>query len=234
MNDATGNDATENDATENDATGNVATGQNIKPETVLDFWFPDDGHQDTAQSHRQFWTWRMQGHADKAICENFTELTKAAAKGHLDFWADTPRGRLALITALDQFPRSLWRDSPAAYGQDIKAARLAIEGLENSHYDALNNVWEKQFCLIAISHCEGPEHQQRMERLIDEAAKLVELAPDHLSSFYQLGIEQNERVRDIISLYGRHPHRNNILGRISTRDEEAYIRNGEFPHQRSI
>jgi uncharacterized protein (DUF924 family) len=213
---------------------NNNTGQNITPESVLDFCFPDDGHHKSIETHKQFWTWRMQGHADEAICENFAELTKAAAKGQLDFWADTPKGRIALITALDQFPRSLWRDSPAAYGQDIKAARLAIKGLENGHYNALNHIWEKQFCLIAIAHCEGPEHLQRMERLIDEATKLVEIAPDHLSSFYQLGIEQNERVRDIISLYGRHPHRNSILGRISTPEEEAYIINGKFPHQRSL
>ena len=213
---------------------NISSGQNMTPETVLDFWFPDDGHHNTGESHMQFWTWRMQGHADEAICANFAELTKTAAKGLFDFWADTPQGRLALIIALDQFPRSLWRDSPAAYGQDIKAARLAIEGIENGHYDALNNVWEKQFCLIAISHCEGPEHLQRMERLIDEAAKLLEIAPDHLSSFYKLGVEQSERVRDIISVYGRHPHRNGILGRISTPEEETYVAKGEFPHQRSI
>ncbi len=208
--------------------------QIMRPETVLDFWFPDDGHHQTAETHKQFWLWRMQGHADKAICENFAELTQAAAQGHLDYWAHTPRGRLALITALDQFPRSLWRDSPAAYGQDIKAARLAIEGLENGDYDALDNVWEKQFCLIAISHCEGPEHLQRMERLVGEAAKLLAIAPEHLSSIYQMGVEQNQRVRDIISRYGRHPHRNSILGRISTPDEETYIANGEFPHQRSL
>jgi len=210
-----------------------ATSRNMKPAEVLDFWFPDDGHHLTTEAHKQFWIWRMQGHADEAICENFAELTKAAAKGQLDDWADTPNGRLALIIALDQFPRSLWRDSPAAYGQDIKSASLALEGLENGDYDALDHVWEKQFCLIAISHCEGPDHLQRMDRLVEEAKKLLMLAPEHLSPVYQMGIDQNERVREIISRYGRHPHRNNILGRLSTRAEETYINHGKFPHQRS-
>lgn len=82
------------------------------PTEVLDFWFPDDGFR---KSREAFGAWifhRMQGGVDKEICDRFEDLTTAAAKGLLDDWASSPRGRLALLIALDQFPRSLWRDTP--------------------------------------------------------------------------------------------------------------------------
>ncbi|WP_245541034.1 DUF924 family protein [Octadecabacter antarcticus] len=62
---------------------------------------------------------------DATIIEKFGPLTTAAARGELDHWAQTQRERLALLIALDQFPRSLWRDTPSAFAQDIKATRLA-------------------------------------------------------------------------------------------------------------
>jgi len=109
----------------------------VSPDIVLDFWFPDNGHEASLETHRDFWVWRMRGGADEAICSDFADLTEAAARGLLDRWAQTPYGRLALVIALDQFPRSLWRGTPGAYAQDIKAARLVLEAFENGHYKAL-------------------------------------------------------------------------------------------------
>ena len=86
------------------------TNTDFDPKDVLDFWFPDTGHQTDPEAHMAFWGERMQGGMDAAIIDRFAELTDAAARGHLDHWAETPRGRLALLIALDQFPRSLWRD----------------------------------------------------------------------------------------------------------------------------
>ena len=97
----------------------------------------------------------MRGGADDAIRERFADLTEAAAKGLLDHWAVTPRGRLALVIALDQFPRSVWRGTPAAFAQDIRATKLVLDGLKNGHYEALPNVWEKAFCLIANAPLRG-------------------------------------------------------------------------------
>ena len=124
------------------------------PAEVLDFWFPDSGHEADPETHGAFWQVRMQGGMDADICARFAGLTEAAARGRLDHWAGTPRGRLALLIALDQFPRSLWRDTPAAFAQDIKAARLALEGIESGDYDVLAP-WEQTFFVIAITHCEG-------------------------------------------------------------------------------
>ena len=114
-------------------------GPDATPEDVLDFWFPDNGHDRELKTHLEFWAWRMRGDADPVITEHYADLTEAAACGRLDYWAQTPYGRLALIIVLDQFSRSVWRNTPAAYSQDIKATGLALEGLENGHYDALEN-----------------------------------------------------------------------------------------------
>ena len=210
------------------------TDQQYRSDSVLDLGFPDDGHQNDPETHSAFWNTRMQGGLDETICNDFADMTTAAARGLLDEWAASPRGRLALLLVLDQFPRSLWRDTPAAFGQDIKATRLALEGIRNGHFDALDAPWEKQFYIIAISHCEGPDHLERMDMLVAMSKDLVSDLPDNLQLFKERSVAQAERVREIIRQFGRHPHRNPILGRISTPEEEAYIATGDFPHLRKV
>jgi hypothetical protein len=70
--------------------------------------------------------------------------------------------------------------------------------------------------------------------IIELAATLPMDAPQHLKSFYQLGVKHNEIVRNVIERFGRHPHRNSILGRLSTPEEETYIATGDFPHQKPL
>jgi len=203
------------------------------PHPILDLWFPDDGHWLDRDRHIDFWMTRMQGGMDEIICRDFEDLTVAAAQGMLDHWAESPRGRLALLIALDQFPRSLWRDTPAAYGQDIKACRLALAGLENGHYHALPHIWEREFYVIAISHCEGPDHLQRMDLCVELAKGHAAICPDHMQDVVPQFIAQAERVRGVIARFGRHPHRNPIYGRVSSPEEQAYIDTGDFPHVKS-
>lgn len=199
------------------------------PQQVLDLWFPDTGHQHSMETHSAFWTERMQGGMDAAIIDRFADLTLAAATGRLDDWAETPRGRLALLIALDQFPRSLWRGTPAAYAQDIKSARLALEGLANGHFDVLKG-WEQTFYVIALAHCEGPDHLERLNRIDDVVEGIIARLPDTLQDLSERLRVQHARVKGIINTYGRHPHRNAILGRPSSPAEEAYIAEGDFPH----
>src|SRR5262245_5757913 len=109
---------------------------------VLEFWFPAHVGRDV-QTHRNQWIWWMRGGAHAAIIERFSKVTECAARGELDDWAATPRGRLALVVVLDQFSRSVFADSPRAFAQDAKAVALVREGLAVGDYDRLATVWEK-------------------------------------------------------------------------------------------
>lgn len=206
--------------------------QTTRMQEVLDFWFPDSGFWKGEDSFRDFIQTRMYGGMDEAICTRFADLTVAAARGELDNWAATPRGRLALLIVLDQFPRSLWRDTPAAFGQDIKATRLCLEGIANGHVAQLRP-WERLFFCIAISHCEGPDHLARFDVIDALTEDLLADMPDSLSHLGERLRSQNARVRGVIERFGRHPHRNAFYGRVSTPEEEAYVATGDFPHVKS-
>jgi uncharacterized protein (DUF924 family) len=202
-------------------------------DAVLDFWFPAGAGVDLA-IHRQYWEWRMRGGAHTAIVQRFSEITEHAACGELEAWARTPRGRLALVVVLDQFSRSVWADSPRAFAQDAKAVALVLEGIANGNYDALETAWEKTFYIIPLGHCEGPGHLERLDLAIELARAVLDAAPAHLKPMYQFNAEQPVLHRQVIAAFGRHPHRNRVLGRESSAAELAYLERGEFPHQREI
>jgi uncharacterized protein (DUF924 family) len=202
-------------------------------DAVLDFWFPAGAGADL-EMHRHYWEWRMRGGADPEIVRRFSDLTESAARGDLDAWARTPRGRLALIVVLDQFSRSVWRDSPRAFAQDAKAVGFVLEALANGHYGALEHPWEKTFCIIPLGHCEGPDHLERLDLAIDLARAVRDTAPAHLKAIYEFQVDQPVLQRRVIAAFGRHPHRNRVLGRESTPEEQAYLEAGIFPHQREI
>lgn len=202
---------------------------------VLAFWFPE-GQQievDT-QTHRDHWFWRMRGGADSEIRTRFAELTERGANGELDHWAADPNGRLALIIVLDQFSRSLWRNTPHAFAQDKSALSLTLEGLTNGHYAALAAPWYKVVHGLPLGHCEGPDHLQRIDRLIALRTAILAQAPAHLQSIYTTLVKQAQDVRQVIAVFGRHPHRNRLLSRHSTPAEEAYIAEGKFPHLKAF
>lgn len=200
------------------------------PEDVLNLWFPDTGHENSLETHGAFWGERMQGGMDAIICEKYAGLTEAAAEGRLDHWADTPRGRLALIIALDQFPRSLWRDTPGCYAQDIKATRLVWQAIEAGDHLTLAP-WEAMFLVIANDHCEGPDHLDRMDRMDVVVDSILDRMPTAVAPLADGARQQRARVRANIESFGRHPHRNGILGRRSSPEETAYIEAGVFPHE---
>ena len=199
---------------------------------VLDLWFPETGFWESPETFGAWIAERMYGGMDAVICAEYADMTRAAARGELDHWAETARGRLALLIVLDQFPRSLWRDTPAAFAQDIKANLLVLEGIENGHFAELRP-WEQVFCIIALGHCEGPDHLARValiEKLSEEV--IIPGMPPQLAPLGEQLRAQNARSRSVIERFGRHPHRNVFYGRVSTPEEEAYIAAGDFPHVR--
>lgn len=202
---------------------------------VLDFWFPEGrSSQIEAETHRNHWSWRLHGGADDAIVARFSDLTSSAASGDLDGWASDPEGRLALIIVLDQFSRSLWRGTPRAFAQDPAALSLAMEGFSNGHYASLRVSWFKIVYSQPLGHCEGPDHLARIDLLIRLREEIAAQAPVSLQPIYQSLVKQAGDVRKVIAAFGRHPHRNQVLGRASKPAEEAYIAGGDFPHEKAF
>ena len=202
-------------------------------EDVLGFWFPANAGEDF-ETHKEYWMWRMRGGAHGDIIDRFSDLTAEAAGGACDHWADTPRGRLALIVVLDQFSRSVWAGTGRAFAQDRKALALALEGMANGDFDKLETVWEKAFFQMPLGHCEGPDLLNRLNRAVAIADTLLEEAPAHLKPLYEFSAQQPREARKVVQAFGRHPHRNDVLGRESTVHEAAYLEQGKFPHQRDL
>ena len=209
------------------------TDRDITPDEILSFWFPD-GDTPDPDEHTRLWMWRMRGGADAEIIARYSDLTARAAAGDLDGWAASPHGRLALIIVLDQFPRSVWAGTPRAFAQDPKALGICLQGLDNGHFDALDNVWFKSVFKLPLEHCECPDHMANLDRAVAIGAAMVDEAPENLRAVYELAAGQPAKHRAVIARFGHHPHRNTVLGRKNTPQEQDYIDKGEFPHQTNL
>ncbi|MEJ7843828.1 MAG: DUF924 family protein [Rubrobacter sp.] len=200
------------------------------PEEVLSYWFPqgiNDADLQTLQ--RQGKRWMAGGlEVDREITERFGEVLEQARRGELDHWADTPRGRLALITVLDQFSRNIYRGSPLSYSQDEKALKIALEGIDLGMDRELGAV-ERNFFWLPLGHSEALALQDRVVRHAEEEATN---APPHQRAMAEFGVSQAKAARHVITRFGRHPHRNEILGRTSTPEELEYLRTETPPHLR--
>jgi len=199
-------------------------------EDVLRFWFPDGDLVDPAQTRRQL-EWWFRGGADAEIVARFPPLLERAARGELDAWAEGKRSRLALILVLDQFSRSILRGTARAFAQDARALALAVEGIDAGDYGALETPWEKLFFLLPLSHSEDLGSHERAVRL---AEGLVTDVRPELRTIVEFSAAQARGHRDVIARFGRHPHRNAVLGRESTPEELAYLASGALVHERSI
>ncbi|WP_262270940.1 DUF924 family protein [Microvirga yunnanensis] len=200
---------------------------------VYDFWFPIDLAEADIPAHWQMLAWWMRGGANAEL-HRFAPLVRAAKASELDPWRSTPLGRLCLIIVLDQFPRGLFAGTPDAYASDPDTVRLAEEGFGNGHYEALTSPYEKFFYFLPLAHAEGPDHLDRMRRIVAISEQALDEAPDHLKPVWQFSLSQARANFDIIARFGRFPHRNPVLGRASTRDELTYLAKGDFVHTRSL
>jgi uncharacterized protein (DUF924 family) len=196
-------------------------------EDVLQFWFPNLPSNDPAARVRQ-WAWWFRGGGDAEIIEHFPLLLDRAIRGELDGWSQETRSRLALILVLDQFSRTIYRGTAQAFAQDKKACALAIAGIANGHYGALETPWEKTFFFLPLGHSEDLQHQDQAIALADELAN--ESPPDY-RPLLEFSAAQARRHRDVIAKFGRHPHRNEVLGRQSTPEELEYLASGQLVHR---
>jgi len=179
--------------------------KNMKPSDVLEFW---EGIGSKG------W-WMKNDVVDANIHERFGQTHSDACVGKLDHWAQTPDGALALIIVLDQFSRNMFRGSPKAFAQDAKALEIAKEAIAKS-FDTHANKTLRLFFYLPFEHSEKLEDQEQSLRLLETFND----SPD----FMRAVIEHH----DIINRFGRFPHRNKVLGRETTPEEQAYLDGGGF------
>ena len=150
---------------------------------------------------------------DAAIREKFLPTYEAAAAGKLSSWEATADGALAVCIVLDQFPRNLFRGDPRTYATDEAARAVANRALKRG-YDQDVSDELRGFFFLPFTHSEDPVDQDRCVELYRAANH-----PD---------LKYAEQHRDIIRRFGRFPHRNAILGRTMTPEEQAYLDQGGF------
>lgn len=167
---------------------------------ILKFWFDETKPKQYFEKDAAF---------DALIHQRFSEVHRAATQGELYEWRTAPAGRLAEIIVLDQFSRNLFRDRPEAFACDGMALVSAQEAVQTGADTTLPPV-RRAFLYMPYMHSESRAIHVIAERL-----------------FRQPGLEDNLkyelRHKAIINRFGRYPHRNAILGRLSTPEEFQFL-----------
>ncbi len=191
-------------------------------DAILEFWFGEDFAEldDAAIAGRQsgLW-WGKNKSTDTEIRQRFEPLVQAAGAGKLDGRKASPAGRLALILLLDQFPRNIYRDTPAMFEFDDKARALCVEGTE-SGVDARLRLIERVFFYLPLEHSESADDQARC---VDLMQGLVQEAPQAQTKVFENFVGYAEAHKRIIDRFERFPHRNQILGRDSSAAEIEFL-----------
>lgn len=168
------------------------------PEEVLNFWFVECEPADWFKKSEEF---------DANIRTRFLETYEAIVSGETSEWRQNAKGRLAEIIVLDQFSRNMFRDDAKAFAADALAVGIAKEAL--SDWDEFS-IQERSFVVMPFMHSESLEVHEWAAKWFDKP-----------------GLERRKKYellhREIIERFGRYPHRNRVLGRISTPEEEAFL-----------
>lgn len=151
---------------------------------------------------------------DQAIAESFGAAHLEAARGALADWEQDASGALALLLLTDQFPRNIYRHSAHAFATDAMARAVADRAMARG-FDEAAEPSLRQFFYLPLQHHEDAASQARAVALYEKLGDAKGLEYAHIHA-------------DIIARFGRFPHRNAVLGRISTPEETAYLKDGGF------
>ncbi|WP_431702787.1 DUF924 family protein [Pseudomonas sp. BR20] len=173
------------------------------PQTVIDFW-------KSAGPKRWF---AKDDAFDATFRETFHATHLQAARRELESWLDSAEGALALLILLDQYPRNAFRGTAHMFATDplarLYAQRMVDAGLDHQVEPAL-----RAFCYLPFEHSEDPRDQQRSLTLNQQLdANTYRWAKEHAQ---------------IIERFGRFPHRNAVLARVTTDEERAFLDKGGF------
>ena len=191
----------------------------IRISRVLTFWFKE--HELTApQIDGRMEIWFGENPAfDHEIEKEFAGDVEAASSGKLDHWGHQPQGRLALILLLDQFRRNIYRGTAKAFEKDKLALKLCVEGAMEKKDKGLTPI-QRVFFYMPLQHAESRKVQAKSVEIYRKLADAV--SPTYHETFETVA-QFAELHRDIIERFGRFPHRNKVLGRKNTPEEEEYL-----------
>lgn len=194
----------------------------IERDAILEFWFGEavEGLDDATIAGRQsgLW-WGKSEDTDAEIRRRFEPQVQAAGAGKLDDWKQSPEGCLALILLLDQFPRNIYRDTPAMYRFDDRSRALCVEGVEDGIDTSLRLI-ERVFFYLPLEHAESIDDQTWC---VDLMRGLVRDVQEDQKQVFEGFVGYAEAHREIIDRFGRFPHRNGILGRKSSAEELGFL-----------
>jgi uncharacterized protein (DUF924 family) len=189
-------------------------------DALLAFWFGDAADDAAvARGQSRLW-WSKKPEADRLIAERFADALLLAARGDLRDWPDTPHGRLARVILLDQLPRNIYRGRLEAFAWDVLARQQAEAALAGGDEAALRPI-ERVFLYMPFMHAEDLALQGLA---VEHFAGLCAQVPEPSQAVFQDFLKYAVKHRDIIRRFGRFPHRNAILGRSSTAEEIAFLR----------
>jgi len=170
------------------------------------FWFDEIEHSCWFRKDPEF---------DRHLERRFGQVLAQARLGELDHWCDSATGYLGLIVVLDQFSRNIYRDSPEAFAADAKALQLTLEAIDKD-FDTELTLEQRSFVYLPLRHAEDLDMQQlgleKTRELNAAGYGSDKYAVNHLA---------------LIEQFGRFPHRNKLLGRDNTAEEEAYLADGK-------
>ncbi|MDP2266210.1 MAG: DUF924 family protein [Thiobacillus sp.] len=190
-----------------------------QPENVLDFWFgPSGTATEIVGRQRKLWFAKSTAN-DQAVVDQFADALVAATAGRLDHWADTPHGRLALLIVFDQFPHHIHRNQPQAFVTDPQALALSLAAIKAGDEQHLTPI-ERVFLYLPLEHAESNDMQDLSVLLYEKLAR--EAAIEERAIFDDF-LKYARQHRDVVTRFGRFPHRNAILGRASTSDELVFL-----------
>ena len=187
---------------------------------VLEFWF--GGHdldKEIVSNMSELW-WRKNDDTDQQVRDRFNHMYEDLIHGDLDSWKTQPASRLAMIILADQFPRNMFRGTARAFASDPLALSLCQEGIEQGMDRKLR--WpQRVFFYMPMEHAESLDIQElSIKQFKNLAADVPGDEQDMVYGYIDFAI----RHWEIIKRFGRFPHRNKILGRVSTEEELEFLR----------
>lgn len=196
----------------------------LRIDAILDFWFREQ-ELSAPQIDRRMDVWFGADEVFDLECKKeFSDDVELASEGKLDHWAHEPRGRLALILLLDQFRRNIFRNTAEAFSKDKAALKLCVEGAMEKKDQGLAPI-QRAFFYMPLQHAESAKVQAKSVELF---TKLAESVSRTYRETFETIAQFAELHRDIIDRFGRFPHRNKLLNRPNTAEEDEYL-SGDSP-----